>query len=158
VKFSLLQPHQPMWDRKQLLHEELAVPQALEATWSRERQPHPPQRRHREATERRVQVQEECGAFTQTTRQESRCKYAAMRSRALVIIRIHYFARKKVTVKRGESWWQVKSLAFATSIHIVHKLICPSILCSGPVPVLVMSLLFIASVFMLHIWGKFTKA
>ncbi|KAG5679030.1 putative Protein transport protein Sec61 subunit beta [Polypedilum vanderplanki] len=28
----------------------------------------------------------------------------------------------------------------------------------GPVPVLVMSLLFIASVFMLHIWGKFTKA
>lgn len=29
---------------------------------------------------------------------------------------------------------------------------------SGPVPVLVMSLLFIASVFMLHIWGKFTKA
>lgn len=30
-------------------------------------------------------------------------------------------------------------------------------LCSGPVPVLVMSLLFIASVFMLHIWGKITK-
>ncbi|XP_078489628.1 protein transport protein Sec61 subunit beta [Ciona intestinalis] len=28
----------------------------------------------------------------------------------------------------------------------------------GPVPVLVMSLLFIASVFMLHIWGKYTKA
>lgn len=28
---------------------------------------------------------------------------------------------------------------------------------SGPVPVLVMSLLFIASVFMLHIWGKITK-
>lgn len=27
----------------------------------------------------------------------------------------------------------------------------------GPVPVLVMSLLFIASVFMLHIWGKKTK-
>merc|ERR1712135_59431 len=27
----------------------------------------------------------------------------------------------------------------------------------GPVPVLVMSLLFIASVFMLHIWGKYTK-
>ncbi|XP_036015558.1 protein transport protein Sec61 subunit beta-like [Mus musculus] len=26
----------------------------------------------------------------------------------------------------------------------------------GPVPVLVMSLLFIASVFMLHIWGKYT--
>jgi len=29
---------------------------------------------------------------------------------------------------------------------------------SGPVPVLVMSLLFIASVFMLHIWGKYTRA
>ncbi|XP_055692126.1 protein transport protein Sec61 subunit beta [Lutzomyia longipalpis] len=28
----------------------------------------------------------------------------------------------------------------------------------GPVPVLVMSLLFIASVFMLHIWGKYTRA
>ena len=28
---------------------------------------------------------------------------------------------------------------------------------SGPVPVLVMSLLFIASVFMLHIWGKYTR-
>eukprot|EP00045_Choanoeca_perplexa_P002154 m.23251 g.23251 ORF g.23251 m.23251 type:complete len:93 (-) comp11355_c0_seq1:827-1105(-) len=27
----------------------------------------------------------------------------------------------------------------------------------GPVPVLVMSLVFIASVFMLHIWAKFTK-
>nr|CAG4638914.1 EOG090X0RAK [Cyclestheria hislopi] len=28
----------------------------------------------------------------------------------------------------------------------------------GPVPVLVMSLLFIASVFLLHIWGKYTRA
>ncbi|XP_053443829.1 protein transport protein Sec61 subunit beta-like [Nycticebus coucang] len=28
----------------------------------------------------------------------------------------------------------------------------------GPVPVLVMSLLFIASVFMLHIWGKYTHS
>merc|ERR1711971_832235 len=28
----------------------------------------------------------------------------------------------------------------------------------GPVPVLVMSLLFIACVFMLHIWGKFNRA
>nr|XP_009937930.1 PREDICTED: protein transport protein Sec61 subunit beta [Opisthocomus hoazin] len=28
----------------------------------------------------------------------------------------------------------------------------------GPVPVLVMSLLFIASVFMLHIWGKYTRS
>jgi protein transport protein SEC61 subunit beta len=28
----------------------------------------------------------------------------------------------------------------------------------GPVPVLVLSLLFIASVFMLHIWGKFSRA
>jgi len=28
----------------------------------------------------------------------------------------------------------------------------------GPVPVLVMSLVFIASVFMLHIWGKYTRA
>nr|CAB3265942.1 protein transport protein Sec61 subunit beta [Phallusia mammillata] len=28
----------------------------------------------------------------------------------------------------------------------------------GPVPVLIISLLFIASVFMLHIWGKYTKA
>ncbi|GJQ83848.1 putative protein transport protein Sec61 subunit [Trypoxylus dichotomus] len=28
----------------------------------------------------------------------------------------------------------------------------------GPVPVLVMSLLFIGSVFMLHIWGKYTRA
>ncbi|KAK3595347.1 hypothetical protein CHS0354_008771 [Potamilus streckersoni] len=27
----------------------------------------------------------------------------------------------------------------------------------GPVPVLVMSLLFIASVFMLHIWGKYNR-
>jgi len=27
----------------------------------------------------------------------------------------------------------------------------------GPVPVLVMSLVFIASVFMLHIWGKYTR-
>ena len=27
----------------------------------------------------------------------------------------------------------------------------------GPVPVLVMSLLFIASVFMLHIWGKYSR-
>lgn len=27
----------------------------------------------------------------------------------------------------------------------------------GPVPVLVMSLIFIASVFLLHIWGKYTK-
>jgi len=27
----------------------------------------------------------------------------------------------------------------------------------GPVPVLVLSLLFIASVFMLHIWGKFSR-
>uniref|UniRef100_UPI00358FD4F8 protein transport protein Sec61 subunit beta-like isoform X2 n=1 Tax=Myxine glutinosa TaxID=7769 RepID=UPI00358FD4F8 len=27
----------------------------------------------------------------------------------------------------------------------------------GPVPVLVMSLLFIASVFLLHIWGKYTR-
>uniref|UniRef100_A0A8C6LW45 SEC61 translocon subunit beta n=1 Tax=Nothobranchius furzeri TaxID=105023 RepID=A0A8C6LW45_NOTFU len=29
---------------------------------------------------------------------------------------------------------------------------------NGPVPVLVMSLLFIASVFMLHIWGKYTRS
>ncbi|CDW52456.1 Sec61 beta domain containing protein [Trichuris trichiura] len=28
----------------------------------------------------------------------------------------------------------------------------------GPVPVLVMSLVFIASVFMLHIWGKYARA
>jgi len=28
----------------------------------------------------------------------------------------------------------------------------------GPVPVLVMSLAFIASVFMLHIWGKYTRS
>ncbi|XP_066156149.1 protein transport protein Sec61 subunit beta [Euwallacea fornicatus] len=28
----------------------------------------------------------------------------------------------------------------------------------GPVPVLVMSLTFIASVFLLHIWGKYTRA
>lgn len=28
----------------------------------------------------------------------------------------------------------------------------------GPMPVLVMSLLFIASVFMLHIWGKYTRS
>jgi len=28
----------------------------------------------------------------------------------------------------------------------------------GPVPVLVISLLFIASVFMLHIWGKYNRA
>ncbi|XP_076675382.1 sec61 translocon subunit beta [Andrena cerasifolii] len=28
----------------------------------------------------------------------------------------------------------------------------------GPVPVLVMSLLFITSVFMLHIWGKYTRS
>jgi len=28
----------------------------------------------------------------------------------------------------------------------------------GPVPVLIMSLLFIASVFMLHIWGKYSRA
>jgi len=28
----------------------------------------------------------------------------------------------------------------------------------GPVPVLVMSLLFIACVFMLHIWGKYNRA
>ncbi|XP_036156749.1 protein transport protein Sec61 subunit beta-like [Myotis myotis] len=28
----------------------------------------------------------------------------------------------------------------------------------GPVKVLVMSLLFIASVFMLHIWGKYTRS
>jgi len=28
----------------------------------------------------------------------------------------------------------------------------------GPLPVLVMSLLFIASVFMLHIWGKYTRS
>jgi protein transport protein SEC61 subunit beta len=27
----------------------------------------------------------------------------------------------------------------------------------GPVPVLVMSLLFIAAVFLLHIWGKYTR-
>jgi protein transport protein SEC61 subunit beta len=27
----------------------------------------------------------------------------------------------------------------------------------GPVPVLVMSLIFIASVFVLHIWGKYTR-
>nr|CAG4645332.1 EOG090X0RAK [Leptodora kindtii] len=28
----------------------------------------------------------------------------------------------------------------------------------GPVPVLVMSLMFIASVFLLHIWGKYTRS
>jgi hypothetical protein len=28
----------------------------------------------------------------------------------------------------------------------------------GPVPVMVMSLLFIACVFMLHIWGKYNRA
>ncbi|KAI6207549.1 Protein transport protein Sec61 subunit beta [Aphelenchoides besseyi] len=28
----------------------------------------------------------------------------------------------------------------------------------GPVPVLVLSLVFIASVFVLHIWGKYTRA
>jgi protein transport protein SEC61 subunit beta len=28
----------------------------------------------------------------------------------------------------------------------------------GPVPVLVMSLIFIASVFVLHIWGKYTRS
>lgn len=28
----------------------------------------------------------------------------------------------------------------------------------GPVPVLIMSLIFIASVFMLHIWGKYNRA
>ncbi|XP_037085753.1 protein transport protein Sec61 subunit beta-like [Pollicipes pollicipes] len=33
----------------------------------------------------------------------------------------------------------------------------PASKCDGPVPVLVMSLLFIASVFMLHIWGKYTR-
>lgn len=30
--------------------------------------------------------------------------------------------------------------------------------CRGPVPVLVMSLLFIASVFVLHIWGKYSRS
>ena len=35
----------------------------------------------------------------------------------------------------------------AASLHSAH---------SGPVPVLVMSLVFIASVFMLHIWAKFS--
>ena len=30
--------------------------------------------------------------------------------------------------------------------------------CRGPVPVLVMSLLFIACVFLLHIWGKYTRS
>ena len=29
--------------------------------------------------------------------------------------------------------------------------------CSGPVPVMVMSVLFIASVFLLHIWGKYSR-
>lgn len=28
----------------------------------------------------------------------------------------------------------------------------------GPVPVLIMSLAFIASVFILHIWGKFSRS
>jgi protein transport protein SEC61 subunit beta len=28
----------------------------------------------------------------------------------------------------------------------------------GPVPVLMMALLFIASVFMLHIWGKYSRS
>lgn len=41
----------------------------------------------------------------------------------------------------------------------IWLLIIVSLLCdSGPVPVLVMSLLFIASVFMLHIWGKYTRS
>ncbi|KAF5917756.1 hypothetical protein HPG69_013593, partial [Diceros bicornis minor] len=42
---------------------------------------------------------------------------------------------------------------------LLLKVSIPSLLlCSGPVPVLVMSLLFIASVFMLHIWGKYTRS
>lgn len=39
-------------------------------------------------------------------------------------------------------------------LECFFELIC----CRGPVPVLVMSLLFIASVFMLHIWGKYTRS
>lgn len=31
-------------------------------------------------------------------------------------------------------------------------------MCSDPIVVLVLSLIFIGSVFLLHIWGKFTKA
>jgi len=49
-------------------------------------------------------------------------------------------------------------------LHVVTRPVVnmQSVVCvcvgSGPVPVLVMSLLFIASVFMLHIWGKYTRA
>ena len=40
---------------------------------------------------------------------------------------------------------------------VPNILVLLSLQSRGPVPVLVMSLLFIASVFMLHIWGKYTR-
>ena len=50
---------------------------------------------------------------------------------------------------------------FLTSVEIFQisvKNIIIFLFQVGPVPVLVMSLLFIACVFMLHIWGKYNRA
>jgi len=59
------------------------------------------------------------------------------------------FLHRRQPRNQSVSWvvFQLITLLIPASFHF-----------SGPVPVLVMSLLFIASVFMLHIWGKFTKA
>ena len=49
----------------------------------------------------------------------------------------------------------IVEILFIVELFLILDFVC---LYSGPVPVLVMSLAFIASVFMLHIWGKYTRA
>lgn len=59
---------------------------------------------------------------------------------------------------RTNRWWHVLAYNNYCLISLfVSLFVNLPVVSSGPVPVLVMSLLFIASVFMLHIWGKYSR-
>lgn len=111
-------------------HRALVPPTAPAAFSSSAR---PPRRRRRHATAPPALDRVACGASTPTTLPASRCKCSGA--------------------------WQadrrLSTFIFSANFRFCF-LIC--VLHSGPVPVLVMSLIFIASVFMLHIWGKYTRS
>uniref|UniRef100_H0ZEX2 SEC61 translocon subunit beta n=1 Tax=Taeniopygia guttata TaxID=59729 RepID=H0ZEX2_TAEGU len=65
---------------------------------------------------------------------------------------------KVVLVCMGKLAWLMVGMMYLTCSPGEGIFKDTVVLKSGPVPVLVMSLLFIASVFMLHIWGKYTRS
>lgn len=75
----------------------------------------------------------DCGSSTLRTHPALKCMYAVVFN---VVCSIYYLRYTLTPFTM-------------TDLIVVYR---------GPVQVLVMSLLFIASVFMLHIWGKYTRA